>query len=498
MDCLTEFRRVATPGTRWRVTGWRQGEARLATVIERDGTALRYRWYRDSDGGSDATWLRWSRPDGYRFDGRRLELMSADGDTVIERWELLDRQDGPLWRPPADERDLRQCQVQQLQPGDVVYGWASYRFHRRRGYTVASVDVSVSPAVITTVEGWPVRCARFATVAMVPVDGDASRCPRLEVLPPARKVPTRVYIGAPTLAWVGRQDLADIPKCVSRNRVDGYKAKRLPPAAGPVLWDSGGFMELKTHGRWRQTPEEYVAQTRRCVAQLGRDMVVGVAQQDWMCEQVVIDGGVTREGRFVGTRTFLDPQWRLSFDEMVELHQDLTTQNWVTLRRIAPDLPIFPVVQGFTVRQYERHLYELTRAGLGVTTEPLVGLGSVCRRQGTAEVTQIVRKLAAHGVRLHGFGVGVSGLSLYGQDIISSDSTAGSYNKRVNVGHCVHPDSGVKWEQNCQIAARGWWEKACARLVQPAPVDVVDRLVRPRRMRMAGQMDLLALVNGGQ
>ncbi|MGH8933286.1 MAG: DUF7221 family queuine tRNA-ribosyltransferase-like protein [Egibacteraceae bacterium] len=48
-------------------------------------------------------------------------------------------------------------------------------------------------------------------------------------------------------------------------------------------------------------------------------------------------------------------------------------------------------------------LYE--RAGVALTTEPLVGVGSVCRRQASAEITGLLTSLAALGLRLRGFGV---------------------------------------------------------------------------------------------
>ena len=62
------------------------------------------------------------------------------------------------------------------------------------------------------------------------------------------------------------------------------------------------------------------------------------------------------------------------------------------LRELAPDLPIIPVVQGQHPEQYLYcvDLYR-TLAMVDLTTEPLVGVGSVCRRQGTDEAGQIHR-----------------------------------------------------------------------------------------------------------
>lgn len=52
----------------------------------------------------------------------------------------------------------------------------------------------------------------------------------------------------------------------------------------------------------------------------------------------------------------------------------------------------------------------------------LVGLGSVCRRQSTAEIGIIAGTLHAMGLKLHGFGVKREGLARYGHCLSSSDS----------------------------------------------------------------------------
>ena len=57
---------------------------------------------------------------------------------------------------------------------------------------------------------------------------------------------------------------------------------------------------------------------------------------------------------------------------------------------------------------------ELTRAvaaGVHLHMERRVGLGSVCRRQATAEIGDIVKAMADEGLRLHGFGVKAAGIA---------------------------------------------------------------------------------------
>ena len=53
---------------------------------------------------------------------------------------------------------------------------------------------------------------------------------------------------------------------------------------------------------------------------------------------------------------------------------------------------------------YLRHLELYAARGHDLTWLPVVGLGSVCRRQRTQEAADIVRRLAAEGLQLHVFG----------------------------------------------------------------------------------------------
>lgn len=485
MRSVEDFRRLAVVGSRWRSTWLRA----TCTVIDVRAVPI-FRGVRDDGTTISRARLDLTRPDYLEFDGDTVHILSAplgdpDARGKEHSWQYLGQAPGPVEQPPADPATVLACRVDQLQPGDVVYGGARQYNGRQRGHTVAQVDLSTTPATIHTREDWPLRDAPWTLLATVPAR-DPHRCaPLPEPFPPGGTA--RVYLGINTVAWLARPELADVPKCVSRNRLAGYRGRRLPRSTSPVLLDSGGFTELKQHGRWRQSPEQYVAEVRQLVDELGRDVVVGVAQQDLMCETVVIEGGTTKDGVFVGTRQWLDPEHRLSLDEMIEMHQRLGVANLVTLRRLAPDLPIFPVLQGQTVGQYLRHTGMFLAAGVSFVDEPLVGLGSVCRRQGTQETAAIVRALA--GMRLHGFGVGVAGLSLYGRTITSSDSNAWSYDGRRAVGRCPH--GLVKWEANCPERARRWWQSATGRVAAAhvAPVAPVRQLPRVE------QLPLFALTN---
>ena len=465
MTSVEDFRRMATPGSRWERIGDRIGRA-TCTVTQLQGTLPRFRGIRGD--GSTFAGARLDLPQAryLAFKGDTMHVLRAPGDSaaVVTSWRYLGHAPGPVEQPPAAPDSVQACRVDRLQPGDVVYGPAGRSADRAPGYTVTSVDLAASPATIHTREGWPLRFAPWQLLAAIPATATA-RCQPVPA-PPAT-AQARVYLTVNTVAWLDRVDLADVPKCISRNRLTAYQGRRLPRSRAALLLDSGGFTELKEHGRWRLSAAEYVAEVRHQVEQLGRDAVVAIAQQDWMCETVVIEGGHTKDGRFVGTRQLLDPEYRLTLDEMIHEHQRRTVTNFVELRRLAPDLPIFPVLQGQTLAQYLRHTAMFTAAGVSFVDEPLIGLGSVCRRQGTEDTARIVRALAAHGMRLHGFGVGVQGLSRYGDRVASVDSNAWSYDGRRAIGRCPH--GVVKWEANCPVKARTWWTTARARLTGEQP-----------------------------
>ncbi|MFB6396712.1 hypothetical protein [Polymorphospora lycopeni] len=245
-------------------------------------------------------------------------------------------------------------------------------------------------------------------------------------------------LGSHQPGWLSR---ARVPLFVSDRRLRVYKT--LPVAAAPWACDSGGFTELQKYGRWTVTPAEYVARLRRYRDHIGH--LLWAAPQDWMCEPIVIGGGIAAGQRFAGTG--------LSVAE----HQRRTVANYAQLRDLAPDLPIIPVVQGWQPDDYLRcvDLYQ-SMIGLDLTTVPLVGLGSVCRRQGTRDAGLILRALHLRGVRrLHGFGFKVLGLAEHGHLLTSADSMAWSIDARRRPplpGHAARHKNCA----NCLTYALNW------------------------------------------
>lgn len=212
------------------------------------------------------------------------------------------------------------------------------------------------------------------------------------------------------------------------------RATAFPRALHPYCIDSGGFSELQEHGTWRQSAAQHVDTVRRIVGQLGAELCEWVAPQDCMCEDLVIYGGIGPRGTvFKGTRELrgLKPgepeQDRLT---AVRIHQRLTVGNFLDLVSLAPEISWIPVLQGQTLADYEYCDQLYREAGIDLAAAPVVGLGSVCRRQATGEIEEIVDLFHAKGYALHGFGVKTLGLGRYGPKLVSADSLAWSADAR--------------------------------------------------------------------
>lgn len=252
----------------------------------------------------------------------------------------------------------------------------------------------------------------------------------------------------------------------SRTRLARRKSQ-YPHALYDFAIDSGGFTELKKFGKWRVSAQSYAEEIRRYRTELGAERMLWAAPQDCMCEPWVIYGknqhlSPVHDDYFHGTRALRglkpgDPEQDLT--TAVRIHQRLTVDNFLELARIAPDVPFIPVLQGWTLEDYFhcKALYE--QAGIDLLDYPVVGLGSVCRRQDTDEIARIVDALSSTGLRLHGFGVKTDGLAEYGDQLVSADSQAWSfgYRKRnIKLSQCTHR------AQNCSYCLEGaldWYRR---------------------------------------
>jgi hypothetical protein len=114
------------------------------------------------------------------------------------------------------------------------------------------------------------------------------------------------------------------------------------------------------------------------------------------------------------------------------------------------------VLQGWTWGHYFDHLEGYAKAGVDLTKAPVVGVGSVCRRQGSIFTSGLMMFLASECLKLHGVGVKITGLKWYRQHIHSADSMAWSFHARK---HPPMPGHTHKSCANCMEYALAWREK---------------------------------------
>jgi hypothetical protein len=210
----------------------------------------------------------------------------------------------------------------------------------------------------------------------------------------------KFYLGTHKPNWLRE---VSIPLFVSRRTLS--LVKRLPGALGDWALDSGGFSELSMYGEWRTPAAQYIEEVRRFRDEVGR--LDWAAVQDWMCEPFIL----ARTGKTIAE------------------HQERTIDSYVELSA-AMDFRWTPVLQGWKPEDYWRHWERYEARGVQLGELPLVGVGSICRRQGTNEAVDILGSLARAGLRLHGFGFKQKGLQSAQHYLASADSLAWSYQAR--------------------------------------------------------------------
>lgn len=248
------------------------------------------------------------------------------------------------------------------------------------------------------------------------------------------------YLGVHEPAWL--QHL-DVPLFVSHRRLSRRPRKR-PFYRAKTKWalDSGGFTEVTQFGGWKTTAEEYAEAVQTYAEQIGR--LQWAAPMDWMCEDIAL----AATGRDVAA------------------HQELTVSNLCLLREYVTDTAVIPVLQGGVgaVDDYVRCIDLYREQGIDVFTEPVVGIGSVCRIQDTAAAEEIFRELHRLGLRTHGFGLKTQALKRFREVLFSADSLAWSYNARRNEpmpGH-NHGSNGDGKCNNCPEWALRWRTRVLA------------------------------------
>lgn len=249
----------------------------------------------------------------------------------------------------------------------------------------------------------------------------------------------KFYLGTPPVEFVAT---AGVPVLASLN----YLKPDTPAATAPWVLDSGGFAELGKHGRWRHSAPQHVERVRAAIEQIGPCDFAG--QQDWTCGPSSIEAsGLT----------------------VIE-HQLRTVANYLELWELAPEVPWLPTLQGWTAEDYERHVQFFEDEGVKLGELPLVGIGSIANRQHDPEVGRIVRHVAAHGLRLHGFGVKKQGLLMYGDVLAAADSSTWTIAARYlppAPGALPADDKATRSSAECEAEfQRGEHGATCARCLR--------------------------------
>ncbi|WP_214327904.1 deazapurine DNA modification protein DpdA family protein [Nonomuraea sediminis] len=256
------------------------------------------------------------------------------------------------------------------------------------------------------------------------------------------------YLGTHRERWLITAPL-DVSLFISHRVLARRATLPRAPLGRHYAIDSGAFTELSLYGgEFRTSPEEYVRALARYDDEIGD--IAWAAPQDWMCEP------------FILAKTGLT----------VAEHQRRTVENFVTLTALweeqgAPgDCPVMPVIQGWQLDDYLRCVELYEQHGVRLAKDyPVVGVGSVCRRQGTAEIGEIFRTLARLDLPLHGFGVKIAGLRQYGRWLTSADSMAWSFQGRRTPTACG--SSTHKNEANCQSFALTWLQRVWKAAARP-------------------------------
>lgn len=205
---------------------------------------------------------------------------------------------------------------------------------------------------------------------------------------------------------------------ISVNRLRGRKG---PFRVNNWIMDSGAFSELTTHGDYRFSPTEYATQVKRWAT---NGNMVAAATQDYMCESFVLEK----------TGLSITDHQRLTIDRYDALHAECGSI-------------ILPVLQGFAPQDYARHIDQY---GSRLRGGMWVGVGSVCKRNGTPDAVEDVLRAIKHArpdLRLHGFGLKITALENPNIRAMldSSDSMAWSYGEWAAGGDANDPRSALRY-----------------------------------------------------
>jgi hypothetical protein len=202
---------------------------------------------------------------------------------------------------------------------------------------------------------------------------------------------------------------------ISINRVRERKSAVPIGRATPVstqngnwIMDSGAFRELEHFGEYRHAPAQYAADVNR-IAALNPDRLRIVVSQDYMCEPAML----AKTGLTIAD------------------HQRKTIERYDALKPLVRPY-LMPVLQGYSVQSYLEHIEQY---GQRLAQNMLVGVGSICKRNGDpVQIKQVLGAIrrARPDIRLHGFGLKTTALGsiMIRNCLYSADSMAWSFAAR--------------------------------------------------------------------
>lgn len=195
--------------------------------------------------------------------------------------------------------------------------------------------------------------------------------------------------------------------------------------------DSGAFTTVNKFGGYPEEPAVYAAQIRRWA---DNGELLAAVSQDYMCEP------------FVLARTGLT----------IADHQRLTIERYDALLEAGTaGVYVMPVLQGYAPADYVAHIRQY---GPRLAHGAWVGVGSVCKRNGTPSAIECVLlaiKAERPDLRLHGFGVKITSLgSQLVRDLLhSADSMAWSYAARMTGGDGNDIRNGIRYARRVETMA---------------------------------------------
>lgn len=189
--------------------------------------------------------------------------------------------------------------------------------------------------------------------------------------------------------------------------VNRLHKRKMPLGVGEWIMDSGAFTELSMHGRYRKSVEDYAKSIHRWSHD---KTLTAVVAQDYMCERFILD------------------KTGLTIDE----HQRRTIGRYVQLRALVGFTHVMPVLQGYAVADYTRHIQMY---GDLLPHGHYVGVGSVCKRNVDIDAIQDILtaiKFSRPDLKLHGFGLKTTALTsrVVRGCLHSADSMAWSFAAR--------------------------------------------------------------------